>query len=596
MSETLVIQDFIPVESLHPPQATQDSGSFPASSEDSRTDAVEVPREPAVAVEEVASSPAGEEAKADVLSARLSVAAKEIASSLLADDMAQQRDALPPPGTAAVGRTASCFPTSDTLQHADVLSMLQALVVEELAAYRPADGIAHQADAQPVPQAVALEGITSFFPASDTPQQARVAAIQTRQLVEEVAESLPSRGGADERSQTGFLGFYGLREQPFGVSPDPAYLYFGREHHEAFTSLLSGIHNDRGFMALIAEPGMGKTTLLNKLMEELRSCARTVFLFQTQCSSKEFFRHLLSELGVKNAGMDPVSMHNKLNEVLFQEMLTGKRFVLIVDEAQNLDDSVLETIRLLSDFEAKHAKLLQIILAGQPPLAEKLMHPGLSQLRQRISVLASLEPFTEAETGYYIEHRLQVAGGTAGLCFTPEALALIAERSQGIPRTINNTCFNALMAGFSQRRKPIDSDMVREETRKLDLESLVRRFRQTKPAVEPAPTVVADNSLPCAAATLAPSVEQSRSDRDCSHASKPTARTAVTLDGKLTNVITTGHWGKEREFRAEVSLKREPFSSIPVGERYYCSSFYIGEEQAKAFRTGQPIRIIIEQD
>ena len=142
-----------------------------------------------------------------------------------------------------------------------------------------------------------------------------------------------------------FLEFYNLRQQPFGVTPDPAYLYRTRTHREALSSLLSGIKDGRGFFALIAEPGMGKTTLLYQLLDELHDCARTVFLFQTQCSSREFFQYLLNELGVDTRGMDLVSMHSKLNEILFAEMIAGRRFVLIVDEAQNLEDSVLETVR-----------------------------------------------------------------------------------------------------------------------------------------------------------------------------------------------------------------------------------------------------------
>ena len=130
-----------------------------------------------------------------------------------------------------------------------------------------------------------------------------------------------------------FLDFYGLREQPFGITPDPNYLYLSRTHDEALGALLDGIKADRGFMALIAEPGMGKTTILYRLMEELCDSARTVFLFQTQCDSREFFRYILSELGMKTARMGLVSMHNKLNEVLFSEMLAGKRFVVIVDLA-----------------------------------------------------------------------------------------------------------------------------------------------------------------------------------------------------------------------------------------------------------------------
>ena len=160
-----------------------------------------------------------------------------------------------------------------------------------------------------------------------------------------------------------FLEFFGLREQPFGMTPDPAYLYASRTHSEALASLSLGIAENRGFFALIAEPGMGKTTLLYRLLEELRDTTRTVLVSQTQCSSREFIEYILQELGVDVKGMGLVAMHGKLNEILFEELLAGKRFVLVVDEAQNLDDSVLETVRMLSNFETHNAKLLQIILS-----------------------------------------------------------------------------------------------------------------------------------------------------------------------------------------------------------------------------------------
>jgi AAA domain len=156
-----------------------------------------------------------------------------------------------------------------------------------------------------------------------------------------------------------FLDFYRLQQQPFGVTPDPAFLYPSQTHCEALDSLTDGILGGRGFLALIAEPGMGKTTLLYQVLEGLRDTARAAYLFQTQCDSREFFQYLLSELGVDTQAMGLVGMHNKLNEMLFAEMLAGKRFVLVVDEAQNLADPVLETVRLLSDFETSHTKLLQ---------------------------------------------------------------------------------------------------------------------------------------------------------------------------------------------------------------------------------------------
>ncbi len=181
-----------------------------------------------------------------------------------------------------------------------------------------------------------------------------------------------------------FLEFYKLRQQPFGVTPDPAYLYPSQTHCQALDALTEGIMSGRGFLTLIADPGMGKTTLLYQVLDALRDKAKTAFLFQTQCTSREFFQYLLSELRVDSTGMGLVQMHNKLKDMLFSELMKGKRFVLIVDEAQNLDDSVLETIRLLSNFETSNTKLLQIVLAGQPQLGTKLGQPQLAQLEQRI--------------------------------------------------------------------------------------------------------------------------------------------------------------------------------------------------------------------
>jgi general secretion pathway protein A len=265
-----------------------------------------------------------------------------------------------------------------------------------------------------------------------------------------------------------FLEFYNLRQQPFGVTPDPAYLYPTRTHRDALNSLLSGIKDGRGFFALIAEPGMGKTTTLYQLLDELHDCARTVFLFQTQCDSREFFQYLLNELGVDTRGMDLVTMHGKLNEVLFGEMIAGRRFVLIVDEAQNLGDSVLETVRLLSNFETSYAKMLQIVLAGQPQLWDKLAQPQLAQLRQRLAVVARLEPLSAVETANYVEHRLKVAGYSGPGLFTPEALTLVAHHSRGIPRTINNLCYSALCAAHARGAETVSAEIVAETAYRLE--------------------------------------------------------------------------------------------------------------------------------
>ncbi len=282
-----------------------------------------------------------------------------------------------------------------------------------------------------------------------------------------------------------FLDFYHLHQQPFGVTPDPAYLYPSRTHCEALDSLTEGILGGRGFLALIAEPGMGKTTLLYQVLEGLRDRARAAYLFQTQCNSREFFQYLLSELGVDSTGMGLVAMHNKLNEMLFAEMLVGRRFVLIVDEAQNLDDSVLETIRLLSNFETSHTKLLQIVLAGQSQLGEKLQQKQLAQLLQRITVVKHLEALSLEETAGYIRHRLKVAGHCGEALFEPEAVALIAERSQGIPRNINKICFDALLEAHAQGCRTVSPDIVEKANRKLDVVGTAR----PTPTPTPTPTL-----------------------------------------------------------------------------------------------------------
>jgi len=266
-----------------------------------------------------------------------------------------------------------------------------------------------------------------------------------------------------------FQEFYGLREQPFGVTPDPRFLYLSPAHREALSSLFCGVDAGRGFLALIAKPGMGKTTLLFQLLAKLRPSARTAFLFQTQCTSREFMRFLLMELGLTFHGEDLVTMHKEFNQCLLEEAHAGRRLVVVIDEAQNLEPSVLETVRLLSDFETPRAKLLQIILSGQPELADKLACPSMRQLRQRVSAFSALAPLPPDEVERYVDHRLRTAGYEGDSIFTPEAQKMIAQASEGIPRRINNLCFNALSLGCALQHRTIGVDIIRETTADLDL-------------------------------------------------------------------------------------------------------------------------------
>jgi general secretion pathway protein A len=295
-----------------------------------------------------------------------------------------------------------------------------------------------------------------------------------------------------------FLEYYGLREQPFGVTPDPRYLYFSAMHREALASLFYGIETGCGFLTLIAPPGMGKTTLLLHLLERLRRSARTVFLFQTQCDSREFFRYLLTDLGVDASNQDMAHMHESLNSVLVSNTRMGRRFVLIIDEAQNLKKTVLETVRLLSDFETPSAKLMQIVLSGQPQLADRLSHPDLMQLRQRISIVSRLHPFTRVEMMHYIHHRLNVAGYAGPPLFNYDAIDQIVAHSDGVPRNINNICFNALTLGYAKRQKQINGSIVREVLVDLDMDAL--RSHSVAPAL-------ATQDSPCSVDALEPSDE-----------------------------------------------------------------------------------------
>jgi general secretion pathway protein A len=279
------------------------------------------------------------------------------------------------------------------------------------------------------------------------------------------------------------LDYYKLAEQPFGVTPDPRFLFLTPTHREALASVLYGVCARRGFTALIAKPGMGKTTLLFEFLNHVKDQTKTAFLFQPQCTPNDLLRSLLADVGIEEDGSDFVRMHRRLIDCLFNESKKGKQLVVVVDEAQNLDEPVLELLRMLSNFETTREKLMHLILVGQPQLAERLASPRLTQLRQRISIIARLEPLSPDETHQYIEHRLRVVGcGIAGPQFTKHAKAMIADHAEGIPRNINNLCFNAISLGCALKRRTIDSDVVGEVIRDLDLRPIYSESDSTRKA------------------------------------------------------------------------------------------------------------------
>jgi general secretion pathway protein A len=396
---------------------------------------------------------------------------------------------------------------------------------------------------------------------------------------------------------TDVLSFYGMPQQPFDVTPDPAFLYRSESHSEALASLKSGIEHFRGFMVLIAEPGMGKTTVLHKLMEELADSSRVVFLFQTQCTSRELLCFILNELEVDHSGMDVVAMHRALNQALLEEMLRGRRFVLIVDEAQNLQEPVLETIRLLSDFETSHSKLIQIVLAGQPQLAETLMRPKLVQLRQRIAVLSNLKSLTPIETSAYIEHRLRSAGWTDKLIFSSAALDQIAESSQGVPRTINNLCFNALLEAYHRGLDFVEADIVLDVSDKLNVEALLRPLRAGgAPFVETAATADAIGASELERALTNALREDVQTEVNFARNNGFRTKPEVILKGNIKEKVRSHDWSKRHEYRVQVTLERDFAAGAAVSERYYSCSIYMDEPQAAGLEPGRPVRIKIQQD
>lgn len=270
--------------------------------------------------------------------------------------------------------------------------------------------------------------------------------------------------------QEGFLRHFGFRESPFGVTPDPDFLFWTRMHNAALQAIISSIESNLGFSVLLGNPGTGKTSLLFHLLSLYRESARTAFIFQTQCKPHDLVRHIASELDLAVPRRDEVSLHQKMNGMLLEEARAGRKVLIVIDEAQNLQASSFEAVRLLSDFETGHSKLLNIVFSGSPQLGATLQTPELSQLAQRISTVARLQPFREDEVKDYVRFRLAVvASGPVEGLFSPESLAEIACRSQGVPRIINAICYRALMLAYTQGQTSVSRELVRKAAKDLDL-------------------------------------------------------------------------------------------------------------------------------
>ena len=264
--------------------------------------------------------------------------------------------------------------------------------------------------------------------------------------------------------------FFGLKENPFNVNPDPRYLFLTHNTQEALACLTYGIETRKGFIMLTGEVGTGKTTLINKLLEWLhKERVSTAFVFNPRLSVSQFFDFMMADFGIPYESGQKGQMLLKLNQWLLERYQAGERAVLIVDEAQNLSPKMLEEIRLLTNLETSTEKLLQIVLAGQPELEQKLNQPDLRQLRQRITLRAKTRQLTLDETQGYIQERLRIAGAENTEIFSPEAIAAVHRYARGIPRVTNLLCEHALVSSFVDQRNPVPPEIVEEVARDFDL-------------------------------------------------------------------------------------------------------------------------------
>ncbi len=267
--------------------------------------------------------------------------------------------------------------------------------------------------------------------------------------------------------------FFGLRERPFDLTPNPRFLVLTPRHREALSNLQYGIAGRKGITLLLGEAGTGKTTVVRAAMEAARRRnAQTVYLSNPTLSRAEFVQVLAKGFGLSDEARDSKGQFLlELEPLLLRRHAEGVLTVLIVDEAQKLTHELLEEVRLLANFETNEDKLLPVVLVGQPELADRLNDPSLRQLKQRVALRCDLTLLKSAETALYISQRVARSGGDATALFTREAVASIHDRSGGVPRTVNVICDNALVNAFAAGRRAVTRGVVEEVCRDFDLDA-----------------------------------------------------------------------------------------------------------------------------
>jgi general secretion pathway protein A len=267
--------------------------------------------------------------------------------------------------------------------------------------------------------------------------------------------------------------FFGLRESPFNVNPDPRYLFMTPQIQEALAGLMYGIQNRKGFILLTGEVGTGKTTLLNRLLDWLRGQrVATAYIFNSRLEVNHLFDFMMADFEIPCESREKSHVLLRLNQWLLERYRAGETAVLIIDEAQNLSDEVLEEIRLLTNLETATEKLLQIVLTGQPELEEKLRRPQLRQVRQRITISCRTKALSIEETFGYVAERLRIAGVNGEPVFSKEAIETVHLYSRGIPRVVNLLCEHSMINAYVDSLRPVPARLVEDVAREFNLDDM----------------------------------------------------------------------------------------------------------------------------
>jgi putative secretion ATPase (PEP-CTERM system associated) len=395
--------------------------------------------------------------------------------------------------------------------------------------------------------------------------------------------------------------FYNLRERPFALSPDPEYLYLSRVHSEALDSIRYGIESRAGFIVVTGEIGAGKTTLLQTLLQRLDSRTVVARIVNTMLEPRELLEAIALDFGLNDTSKSKPALLRDLGNFLVQQRADGRRPLLVIDEAQNLSAQALEEVRLLSNLETEKSKLLQILLAGQPNLRDKIASPELEQFRQRVAVSYHLLPLDAQETVAYINFRLEHAALGEPPRFAPEAADLIYQVSGGVPRIINVVCDATLVFGYAEERRALDGALLEEVIHELEATGIIppqdNRQRGVRPiaaippsaphAAVPMPIAPAPTRLSPVLAAAAPRPVVADAARERSLAS---AREALPAARQLA-AAREAELAAQRELvnrrQAELAAKEE---ALLQRERQMAEQRRIMGEEYRLLRNAQPGR------